>query len=93
MTPPRKQAQIGLEDKIINNPELEALLEERQELKPGVSEYRAADKKAKEAVLAIDTPTPFRVGRFIITKQAVPAKSVAFDVNESSRVTIKTVDE
>lgn len=89
----KTRAQIHMDDKIIENPELEKLLEDRQELKGSVSEYRKADKAAKYKILSIATPTPYRVGRFIITKKDVPGKPVAFETADSLRITIKTVGE
>ena len=89
----RARPQIHMDDNIVENPELEKLLEERQELKESVSAYKKADKVAKDKIRSIDTPTPYRVGRFIISKQAVPAKAVAFETAEGSRFTIKTISE
>lgn len=89
----RARPQIHMDDNIVENPELEKLLEERQELKESVSEYKKADKAAKDKIRSIEEPTPYRVGRFIISKQAVPAKSIAFETTEGSRVTIKTISE
>jgi len=87
------RAQISMDDKVVDNPELEQLLEQRQELKQSVSDFRKADKKAKAKIQAVQTPLPYRVGRFIIGKQVIPAKSVAFETGEADRITIKTVDE
>ena len=81
-TTTKTRAQIHMDDNIIRDEELEQLLEDRQ-----------ADKKAKDKIRSMETPTPYRVGRFIIAKQAVAAKSVAFETTESSRLTIKTVGE
>ena len=87
------RAQISMDDKVVDNPELEQLLEERQELKQSVSDYHKADKKTKAKIQTVQTPLPYRVGRFIIGKQNVAAKSVAFETGETNRITIKTVDE
>ena len=77
------KAWIHLEDKVMDNPELEKVLEERQELKQSVSDYRKADKKAKAEIQKVQTPLPFRIGRFIIGKQVMPPKSVAFETGEA----------
>lgn len=87
------KAQINMDDKILDNPELEKLLEARQVLKASAKEYRATDKEAKDKIATIQTPLPYRVGRFIISKQMIQAKSVAFDVDAGTRVNIKAVDE
>lgn len=89
----KARAQIHMDDTIIEDAELEKLLEGRQELKESVSAYRQADKKAKAKIATIVMPTPYRVGRFVISKQPVAAKSVAFDTEECSRVTIKLAGE
>ncbi|GAJ23727.1 unnamed protein product, partial [marine sediment metagenome] len=87
------KAQIDMDDTILENPELEKLLEERQVLKASVSEFRKADKAAKEKIQTIQTPMPSRVGRFLITKQPLAAKLVTFETEEGTRVDIKAVDE
>jgi len=92
VTKTKARPQIHMDDTIVENPELEKLLEERQALKESVASYRKADKAAKDKIRSLETPTPYRVGRFIISKQAVPAKSVAFETTEGSRFTIKTID-
>ena len=89
----RIKAQVGLEDRIVDNPELLEMLENRQELKAATKEYRQADKKAKDKIASIQTEMPYRVGRFIISKQAISARSVSFETNPGSRIAIKTVDE
>ena len=86
-------AQIGMDDKWIKDPELEELLEKRQELKAGVSEYRKADKDAKDKLKEVQTPVPFRIGRFIINKSERQAKEVSFEVGPSSSLNIKLVTE
>lgn len=87
------KAQISMDDRILKDEELENLLEERQELKQSVSDYRKADKKAKAKIATIQTEMPYRVGRFIIGKTVVPEKDVAFTTGESIRINIKTADE
>ena len=86
---PKTQAQVGFDDKIVENPELEALLEKREEQKEHAAAYRKADKEAKEKIATVATPMPYRVGRFLIDKQTVPAKSVSFETDEGIRVSIK----
>ncbi len=89
----KEKAQISLDDRIIKNPELEAKLEERQGLKESAAAYRKADKEAKVLAEALNEPTPFRVGRFIIDKTTRPPKTVSFETDGSSSITIKTADE
>lgn len=85
--------QIHFEETIIEDPELEHLLDDRQELKESVSEFRKKDKEAKSKIRTIDKPMPIRVGRYIITKQNMPPRSVAFDTNGSIRITIKHIGD
>jgi len=89
----RVKSQIRFDDTILENPELEGLLEERQALKQSAKDYRGADKKAKDKIQTIETPLPYRVGRFIISRRDIPAKSVSFDTEAGTRVNIKAVDE
>jgi len=86
------KAQIHMEDNIVQNDDLEALLEDRQEKKQSAADYRKVDKKAKEKLATIQTPKPFRIGRFIIAEQKVDAKHVEFESGETVRLSIKTVD-
>jgi len=88
----RMKAQIHMEDNVVKDDELEKLLEDRQEQKQAASDYRKIDKKAKDKLATVQTPKPFRVGRFIIAEQKVDAKHVEFDSGESTRLSIKTVD-
>jgi len=85
--------QIHMEETIIEDEELECILDERQELKLSVSEFRKKDKEAKAKILQIDKPMPIRIGRYIINRQSTPPRSVAFDTNGSIRVTIKHIGE
>jgi len=87
------KAQISMDDRIVKDEELEKILEGRQELKQSVSDYHKADKKAKDKIAKITTEMPYRVGRFIIGKQHIEPKSVAFETGETNRITIKPVDE
>jgi hypothetical protein len=86
------KAQISMEDNIVDNPELLKLLEDRQEKKQSASEYRKADKAARDAISKITTPMPYRVGKFIISKQEVAAKTVEFETGATERIAIKTID-
>lgn len=85
--------QIHMEDTIIEDKELLELLERRQSLKVGATNYRKADKEAKGKVSAMQDKMPFRVGRFIIKKQPVSSRSVSFEVNEGTRISIKLIGD
>ena len=54
-----------------------------------------ADSKAKAAIERLELPEGgvARVGRFRITRTAVPARSVSFETEASSRISIGLVEE
>ena len=82
-----------MDEIIIKNPELEKMLEDRQELKTSVTEYNKLNKSVKEAIRSIESPTPYRVGRFVISRHEVKAKEVAFETQASFSFTIKLAGE
>ena len=89
----KKQAQIRLDDRILQEPEIEAMLENRQDLKEGATAFRKADKEVKSKLSSLNQPMPFRIGRFIIDRQVRGAKHVEFDSEAGSTLKIKTADE
>lgn len=89
----KTRAQIHMDETIVKNPELEKMLEDRQELKETVAEYRKVDKEVKNIIKSIATPTPYRVGRFVISKHEISAKSVAFETQVSFSFVIKLAGE
>jgi len=89
----KTRPQISMDETILDNPELEQLLEDRQKLKESVASYRKADKEAKDKIRSIDTPTPYRVGRFVISKRDISAKSVSFETQASFSFIIKIAGE
>lgn len=93
MTTTKTRAQIHMDDNIVEDAELEHMLEERQELKQAVGEYRKVDKDVKDRMRSIGTPTPYRVGRFVISKRDISAKSVSFETQASFSFVIKLAGE
>lgn len=91
MTKP--EAQIGMEDKFVQNQELEDLLEKRESLKEGASAYREADKAAKGAITAEPTEPPYRVGRFMIRKTPRQPREVNFEISAGTTIKISRSDE
>lgn len=89
----RAKSQMELGEEVIEDKELEDLLEAREGLKSAAGAYRAADKKAKEAIDSRNLPMPFRIGRFVISESTVPARTVEFETVASTRVAIKNVTE
>jgi hypothetical protein len=82
-----------MEDRIVKNPDLQAKLEERQKLKSATAAYRKVDSEAKGLIEALKELMPFRIGRFIIAKSKREGRSVAFEVEPSEGISIKTADE
>ena len=89
----KTKAQIHMDEKIVEDAELEHMLEDRQELKQSVAEYRKVDKDVKSRLRSIGTPAPYRVGRFVISKRDISAKSVSFETQASLSFTIKLAGE
>jgi len=92
-TATKTKAQIHMDEAIVENPELEKMLEDRQELKQAVAEFRKVDKDVKDRIRSIGTPTPYRVGRFVISKRELSAKSASFETQASVSSTIKLAGE
>jgi hypothetical protein len=92
------QPQASLYETTIENAPLEAALEERETLKArnatARKKYKDADDRAKTLAgeLDLDDDTPTRVGRFLLTRTAVAARSVSFDTDPTSRLTIRTIE-
>jgi hypothetical protein len=87
------QPQIAIEEHIVESPELEAALEAREVAKAAASEARAAfktaDDTARGLIGALELgETPARVGRFRIVVRKVDGRSVAFDTEPTTRLTI-----
>lgn len=90
---PKPKPQSHMDETVIEDAELEKVLEDRQALKESVAQYRKLDKQAKEKLRSIETPTPFRVGRFVISRQVSKPRLVEFQTEEGLRFTIKLAGE
>lgn len=90
--------QQGFDEQLIDDPEVEQALEEREKHKASMAIVRKIYDGAHEVAVAeiakLELPEggAARVGRFRITKAAIPARSVTFDTKASSRVRISVVD-
>lgn len=89
----KAKAQMHMDDKVVENKELENILEAREELKEKVASYRQTDKDAKDKIKSLDLPVPCRVGRFIIAKTAMEGKEISFQTQPSTRISIKLADK
>lgn len=92
--------QLALDERSINNPDLESALERRLRAKDDVSEargvYKTHDKEVKAEIEKVGDFPPdsaLRVGRFRITKRHVDAKHVEFDADARDQISIGLVDE
>lgn len=91
MSKMKKQAQIGMDETIVENPHLLDALQNREDLKQGVANYRKADREAKEMIRNIDSPLPFRCGGFLISRKESPARDVEFHSDAKVRISIKAL--
>lgn len=95
----KDEAQLGMDEDIVEDEALEAALEEREKRKASAGAvqklYQAADELAKAELtrLELEDGDVARVGRFRITKSAIPGRSVTFETKPSSRVRIGLVGE
>jgi hypothetical protein len=95
----RSEDQLGFDEEVIENPDVEAALVARQAAKDALSsvrkDYDAAHEKAKGALAMIELPEEgaVRIGRFRISKSLVSAKSVSFETKESTRLRITFMSE
>ena len=89
---PKIKAQMSLDDRLVDNPELLELLENREALKVGARDYRTADKVAKAKIKTLEEPMPFRIGRFIVDKKERGSRSVSFEMAASESISITAAD-
>lgn len=98
MATARAQNQLALDEQVVEDTELEAALETRLDAQVAQGEARKAFKEANEAAkvhiakLELPDEHAVRVGRFRISRSAVSARHVAFDVDPTSRVRITLLD-
>lgn len=91
--------QTALDEQVIDDPDVEAALEEREKKKASLQAVRKIYDGAHEAAVAeiakLELPEGgvARVGRFRVTRSAIPARSVTFDTKASSRIRIAALDE
>jgi hypothetical protein len=90
--------QLAFDEKVIEDPELEEALEDREKVKSQRSALNAKFKQKHEhAVEMIDElditeDTVVRCGRFRLSKSHVDSRSVEFTTSPTERLTISTVE-
>lgn len=95
----KPQDQLGFDEQVIDDPSIEAALEERLKRKNSLDavrkNYDAAHTIASAKIAELELPEggAARVGRFRITRQEVPAGHREFDTKSSSRIRISLVKE
>ena len=95
----RAVPQLGFDETVVEDNDLEEALEERDRLRILSGEHRKAFSEANEAanveIAKQELPDgkAIRVGRFRVTRSAVSARSVAFEAKATTRVRITVVGE
>lgn len=90
--------QLALDEKVVDDAELLAALEEREQLRTEASALRATldgvDQRARDMIDALDlgVDTAIRVGRFRVSRVMAPGRAVSFETESKERVVIGTVD-
>lgn len=91
---PKPEPQIALDERVIEDVELEKALEDREIAKGAAGEarkkYTTLDDlaKAKIAELSLEDGDAVRVGRFRVSQTAVEARTVSFETEPTSRLQI-----
>jgi hypothetical protein len=94
-----EQPQTSVYEAVIENPELEALLENREKRKASAKavskQYRDVDAAAKVALDQLDLGdgAPVRIGRFVVASKVTSGRSVSFETAPGRRITIKALEE
>ncbi len=95
----RSDDQLALDEEVVENPDAEAALIERQARKDALGavrkEFKEAHERAVAALALLELPEEgaVRIGRFRINKSIVSARSVSFETAESSRLRITLLGE
>lgn len=94
----RPVEQLGMDEQRIDDADIEAALEEREQRKEHLGEVTKAYKEQHEiamgkiAELELPEGGAARVGRFRVTRTSVAARSVSFTTNPTSRIRISLAD-
>jgi hypothetical protein len=99
--PAREKDQLALDERFVNDAELEAALERRLRAADDRAEvgavYKQADKEVKAQLErlepAVSVDMPVRVGRFRITINEIASRHVSFTTEPSERLSIALVEE
>ncbi len=93
--PAKTKPQAGFDDVVIEDEELLEVLEKRESMREAKAEYARLDRAAKaridEKKHGVDGDV--RIGRFMIGQRPTEARHAEFDVNASTRIIIKRIDD
>ena len=95
----RAVPQLGFDETVVEDDDLEEALEDRQSARDVLNTHRKAfdeaNEKANVEIAKQELPDGkvLRIGRFRVTRSAVSARSVSFDVKATTRVRITVVGE
>ena len=90
--------QFALDEKVIDDPDLEKALEDREKVKAQraalTAKYKERHEHAVELIDELDVPddTVVRCGRFRLSKSHVASRSVEFTTSPTERLNISTVE-
>ncbi len=90
--------QLAMDEHVVEDADLEQALEARQRRKDSLGAVRAAYKEADElargsiAKQELPEGTVLRCGRFRVERRTVPGRSVSFETEGKSRVSISLVE-
>jgi hypothetical protein len=90
--------QTSIDERTIEDGDLEAALEKRERAKATAAKarkvYTEADEDAKARITRLEVGAgPVRVGRFVIASRTVEPRLVSFETGPSTRITIALAKE
>lgn len=94
MPTPRRQSQMGLEEDLLDSPDLERMLDDRETAKEALKPYRRDYKNTHDAVkIAIDKMElpdgTYRCGDFVVKISEAEEKHIEFERTSTKRLSIK----
>lgn len=99
MSPTSPKDQLALDEKVVEDAELVAKLERREQLRTEMAalriEFVEVDRSVRAEVDKLDlgVDTAIRIGRFRISRTLAPARSVTFETEAKERITIGAIDD
>lgn len=99
MSPTTGKDQLALDEKVVENDDLEALLDRRMAAKDRLGQLRAEfdqiDREARAMIDGLDlgVDTAIRVGKYRISRTMTTARAVSFETEAKERVSIGVVED